>query len=519
MSGVHGFRALGHLRLPTREQLAAYASRQQLEIGADEVDGYLAGIASSLELFDALEELPEPRVPLKHLHRDPGWTPTAAEDPYNAVIRFCEVRGAPDGPLAGRRLGVKDCIAVAGVPMTNGGRRLPAAVPTEDAVVIERLLDAGVVITAKTNLEDMGLGLGEGSAFGASRNPRNPRFSTGGSSSGSGAAVASGLVDIALGADEAGSVRIPSAWCGLVGMKATHGLVPSYGMTYMDHSIDHIGPMTTTVAENALMLELMAGSDWRDPQWVRATPAPGDYTSAVALGIEGMRIGIVTESLEPSGATADTIDAFERATKLLTSLGATVVPVEVPLWTSSPIILIGVLNFGLAAMAASFGQGYGHLGRIDTNVLAATAAQFRCGGRDLPLTLRTMLLTVEHLRSAYQGVHFGLAQNLRLELRRQVDSLFEDVDVLITPTTPTGPFELSEAVLGDAGVVAHQGISGLLNTCPLDLTGHPALSIPSGIGEHGLPTALQVIGPPFGEAGVYQAAFAFERAVGPLPPM
>jgi Asp-tRNA(Asn)/Glu-tRNA(Gln) amidotransferase A subunit family amidase len=165
------------------------------------------------------------------------------------VIRFCEVRGALDGPLAGRRLSVKDCIAVAGVQMTNGVRRLPAAVPTEDAVVIERLLDAGVVITAKTNLEDMGLGLGEGSAFGASRNPRNPRFSTGGSSSGSGAAVASGLVDIALGADEAGSVRIPSAWCGLVGMKATHGLVPSYGMTYMDHTIDHIGPMTTTVAD------------------------------------------------------------------------------------------------------------------------------------------------------------------------------------------------------------------------------------------------------------------------------
>ena len=204
---------------------------------------------------------------------------------------------------------------------------------------------------------------------------------------------------------------------------------------------------------------------------------------------------------------------------MLTSLGATVVPVEVPLWTSSPVILIGVLNFGLAAMAASFGQGYGHLGRIDTNVLAATAAQFRCGGRDLPLILRNMLLTVEHLRSAYHGVHFGLAQNLRLELRRQVDTLFADVDLLITPTTPTGPFELSDEVLGDAGVAAHQGNGGLLNTCPLDLTGHPALSIPSGIGEHDLPTALQIIGPTFGEARVYQAAFAFERATGPLPPI
>jgi amidase len=517
VSGVHGFRALGQLRAPTREQLTAYASRQQLEVADAEIDGYIAAIAGGLALYDALEELPEPRVPLKHTSRDPGWTPTADEDPHNAVIRFCEVRGAAEGPLAGRRLGVKDCIAVAGVPMTAGGRRLPAAVPIEDAVVVERLLDAGVVITAKTNLEDMGLGLGEGSAFGASRNPRNPRYSTGGSSSGSGAAVASGLVDIALGADEGGSVRIPSAWCGLVGMKATHGLVPSYGMTYMDHTIDHIGPMTTSVAENALMLEIMAGSDWRDPQWLRADPVAGDYTGTAGAGIEGLRIGIITESLEPSGATPDVVDAFDRAAKVLTSLGATVVPVSVPLWTSSATILMGALSFGLTAMANSFGQGYGHLGRIDTHLLAASAAQFRNGNRDLPLMLRTNMLTVEHLRSAYQGVHFGLAQNLRLELRRQVDALFADVDLLITPTTPTGPFELSDEILGDAGVGAHQGIGGVLNTCPLDLTGHPALSVPSGIGEHDLPTALQIIGPGFGEALIYQAAFAFEDAVGPLP--
>jgi amidase len=127
------------------------------------------------------------------------------------------------------------------------------------------------------------------------------------------------------------------------------------------------------------------------------------------------------------------------------------------------------------------------------------------------------MLTVGHLRSAYQGVHFGLAQNLRIELRRQVDALFEDVDLLVTPTTPAPPFELSEEKLGDAGVAQHQGMSGVLNTCPLDLTGHPALTVPSGIGEHDLPTALQIIGPRFGEEAVYQAGFAFEEAVGPLP--
>jgi amidase len=144
--------------------------------------------------------------------RDPGRPPREGEDPYNAFIRFCEVRGTDSGPLHGKTLAVKDCIAVAGVPTTNGGRRTPAIVPTEDALVVERLLDDGVTIIGKTNLDDLALGYGEGSAFGAARNPLNPKRSTGGSSSGSAAAVAAGQADLAIGADEGGSVRIPSAW-------------------------------------------------------------------------------------------------------------------------------------------------------------------------------------------------------------------------------------------------------------------------------------------------------------------
>src|SRR6202046_2744873 len=284
-------RAIGYLRPPSREQVVEYASRHHLSLDGAEADQMVAAITASLEMYTRVEELDEPSVPLRHPYRDPGRTPRSGEDPYNAFIRFCEVRGAKDGPLAGKTVGVKDCIAVAGVPTTNGGRRTPAVVPTEDAVVVERVLDAGATITGKTNLEDLALGLGEGSAFGASRNPVNPAFATGGSSSGSGAAVAAGLVDMALGADEGGSVRIPAAWGGLVGMKATHGLVPSYGLTYMDHTIDHIGPMTKTVADNALMLEVMAGSDWRDPQWVRTEPTAGAYTAAAGQGVGGPRLG------------------------------------------------------------------------------------------------------------------------------------------------------------------------------------------------------------------------------------
>lgn len=510
-------RVFGHLRPPTPEQLATYAGRLGMNPTAAELATWGAAVAASLEGIDRIEELDQPSVPLRHRHRDPGRPPRAGEDPYNAVIRFCEVRGAGEGPLAGRTLGVKDCISVAGVPTSNGGRRLPSYVPTEDAVVVERLLDAGATITAKLNLEDLGMGLGEGSAFGASRNPLDPRFSTGGSSSGSGAAVASGLVDLALGADEAGSVRIPAAWRGLVGMKATHGLVPSHGMSTMDHTIDHIGPMTRTVADNALMLEAMAGADWRDAQWVRADPRPGSYAAQAGAGVEGMRIGIVGEALGPVGCTDDVLEAFAGAQETLADLGATFVPVSVPLWPEAWPIESATLGFGLWAMFQSGGAGYGHLGRLDPEAVAIARAQAISGADHLPPLLQTMLLLVEHLREAYLGVHFAKGQNLRLELRRQVSELFRDVDLLVTPTIPSVPFALLEGRSSAAEVVDHMGLSATSNTAPLDLSGHPALTLPCGTGEHGLPVGLQLVGAHFAEETVYRAAFAFEAAHAPLP--
>jgi amidase len=316
-------------------------------------------------------------------------------------------------------------------------RRTPAVVPTEDAVVVERLLGAGAVITGKTNLDD--LAFGGGSAFGGCRNPRNPNYSTGGSSSGSGAAVAAGMVDLALGGDEGGSIRIPSAWCGLVGMNATHGLVPSYGMAYMDHTIDHIGPMTQTVTDNARMLEVIAGSDWRDPQWVRATPSPGQYLGAAKAGVSGLRIGVVPEALEPSGCTPDVLAAFEKSLSVLSRLGANIVEdPSIPLWTEAPHIGFAVLALGLYGMAVTHGVGFGHLGRVDPVVTAAWAAQTRLQGDDLPPLIKSTLVLTEYMLDHYQAVPFARAQNLRLELKRQVMAALAGVDVLVTPDDGPG---------------------------------------------------------------------------------
>jgi amidase len=325
------------------------------------------------------------------------------------------------------------------------------------------------------------------------------------------------MVDMALGADEGGSVRIPSAWCGLVGMKATHGLVPSYGLTYMDHTIDHIGPMTTTVEDNALMLEVMAGADWRDPQWVRASPSPGEYRSAAGLGLSGLRVGVIPEALEPSGCTADVLAAFEKALSILSGLGAGIIEdASVPLWTDARYIGLSALGLGLYGMAISHGIGFGHLGRVDPAVTAAWAAQTLLQGDDLPPMLKSTLITTEYVLEHYQGVPFAKAQNLRLALRRQVMTALDDVDVLVTPTTAAVAFELLDrrAQPGEMATRMQSAIGAVSNTMQLDLTGHPALTVPSGTGEHDLPLGLQIVAPHFAEDRCYQVGFAFESAFG-----
>jgi amidase len=484
---------------PSIEQVNRYAECQQLALDED-IAGRRERILAFLDEFRRLDDLQPPPVRLRHPRRHAGHVPTASEDPNNAVIRFCNVDGAATGPLAGTRIGVKDNIAVAGVPMTDGEPNRDPVVPTEDAVVVERLLDAGAAIVAKTNID---------AAFGATTNPRGPRYDAGGSSSGSAAAVAGGLIDAALGVDQGGSIRIPAAWCGIVGMKATHGLVPSYGLTYWDHTLDHIGPMTSTVAANAAVLQVIAGGDWRDPQWVRDLPHVGDYDAAARLGVAGLRVGSIAEAVSPSSCSADAVERFEEAESILKGLGVEMVRVSVPLWSEAFSIWLAAVTFGLAGMAESFGGGFGHLGRINVDRFRETGRRYWSGQRLLQFGGDVLPLVFEHLRRGpYFGSHFALAHNLRLELRRQIDAHLEDVDLLATPTTPTGPPRIGEPPPSDPDLRVQ--FSQMLNTCPLNLTGHPALTVPSGVAENDLPTGLQIIGRRFEEHTVYRAAFAVE---------
>ncbi|GHF79382.1 amidase [Amycolatopsis bartoniae] len=484
------------MRPPGPDEVVRYANRLRVRVACDEVAAYREAVTAHLALFDRLGEFPRTTTALRHPARSPGERSTS--DPFGAIARWCEVAGDPGGPLSGMTLGVKDSIAVAGVPVTDGSDRLPCPVPLEDAVVVERALAAGAHLVAKTSLADLSMGLG------TVRNPHDTRFSAGGSSSGSAAAVAGGLVDLALGADQGGSIRVPAAWCGIVGMKPTFGLVPAHGLTHLEHSLDHIGPMTTTVADNALLLQVIAGGDWRDPA-TDPDRTPEHYPDAAGEGIEGLRIGVVEEAL--AHCTPDMLEAFERARQVLAGAGAKLVPVSVPLWPAASVVVRVLTTFSFAATAATGGHTPGDLARVDVNAVATAGVHYGDGMGQLPFVLRARLLALEHVRETNRGVHLAHARNLRLDLRRQLDRTLADVDLLITPTTPAGPVLLAQEPAAD---VAY-------NTSPFNLSGHPALTVPAGPGDSGLPAGLQIAGRRFDERTVYRAGFAFEAAAEAVP--
>ena len=268
------------------------AASEYMRLTEEETVDLATLIDSILRQIERLDDLSIPELEVKYRDRDKGYRPTAEEDPYNAFIRKCRVEGAPRGKLTGKTVGLKDNIRLAGIPMTNASRLMHEYVPSIDATVAERLLDAGATIVGKLNMDNFSMGgTSETSDFGAPRNPHNSNYSTGGSSGGSGAALAAGLVDIAIGVDEGGSARIPASWCGVVCMKATHGLVPSFGITYLDHTIDFVCPMAASVEDVALALEAIAGNDPKDPQWVRGSIPTDEYSKALNDSISGFTGG------------------------------------------------------------------------------------------------------------------------------------------------------------------------------------------------------------------------------------
>jgi amidase len=449
-----------------------------------------------------------------------GRTSTLADresDPLNAVRRWCDVPGAATGPLAGVRIGIKESISLAGIPMSCGSRFLGELVPTEDARVVERILAAGGRIVATLNMDALGFsGGGESSAHGPLRNPYNQNLSAGGSSGGPAAALSYHAIDITLGCDQGGSIRAPAAWCGVLGLKPTHGLVPYTGIVGIDQTFDHVGPLGVRTADVARLLQVVAGADPDDPRQ-RHSHVPADYVTAVDTAPEdlaGFRVGLVAEGFDPPGGTTNEIaHAVAAAVDRIQKLGATVEEVSVPAHAKAGSIAFWGFVEGMTALIAGGGNGYHWPGRYWPELAAAVAHAFEARADSLPMQVKAALMLGSHVAPLH-GEMYARAQNLRPWLRRSYDAALERCDVLLMPTTPCMPFRLDDDISLAERVL--RGWTVLTHTVPTDMTGHPALSVPAASSD-GLPVGVMLIGRHFDEQRLLSIARTYEQAVGWSP--
>ena len=504
-------RPSGHIRRPSVDEIRSLAAREYINLSQQEAADLGSLLEGMLVDVERLDDLPVAGLRVRYGDRESGYRPSPEEDPCNAFIRKCRVKGAPEGKLAGKTVGLKDNIRVAGVPLTNGSRLLAEYVPRVDATVTERLLDAGATIVGKLNMDSFGMGgTNETSDFGPVRNPHNMEYSAGGSSGGSGAALAAGEVDIALGVDEGGSARIPASWCGVVGIKPTHGLVPAFGLSYLDHTLDEVCPMAKSVREVALTLEAIAGEDPRDPQWVRGPIRVENYSKALQEDVSGLRLGVIKESMEWDQSEPDVGQAVWKAAGKLRAYGASVEEVSIPWWKDAWPVLLSIIGHSLSAMVESNLEGYWRGGMCDPDWQEAFGKARRAGSDGFPPLLKVWMVMGKYLRREYRSVYFSKAQNLRHTMIRKLDDVFEAYDVLATPTTPLKAIRLARS--SRTGSWEGRGsIEMNRNTCPLNVTGFPALSVPCGFGDNGLPIGLQLISRRFHESVLFRVASQVER--------
>jgi len=419
----------------------------------------------------------------------------------NAYITEARIEGG-DGPLASKTVAVKDNISTEGVRTTCGSAMLAEYVPPYDATAVERLLDAGATIPGKTNMDEFGMGTTtETSAFGPVENPAAPGHVPGGSSGGSAAVVASGAADLALGTDTGGSVRCPAAFCGVVGIKPTYGLVSRYGLIAYANSLEQIGPIAPSVAEAAELLEVIAGPDDRDATTHDARDHGTDYEFGAAADgdVEGMEIGVPTELLD--GADEAVVDQFWAAIDELEAEGASYHEISLPsLEHAVEAYYVIAMSEASSNLARFDGVRYGTSGGYDGNWNETFARSREEGfGEEVK---RRILLGTYALSAGYHDKYYKKAQDARAWVQGDFDAAFEDADVLASPTMPITPFEMGESLddplkmyLADA------------NTTPVNLANLPAISVPIGDGS-GLPVGLQLVGPAFGEKQIIRAGSA-----------
>ncbi|XP_045166550.1 amidase-like [Mercenaria mercenaria] len=483
------------------------------ELGLHCKDGELEHLQEHMEetlagSYQIVNDLVAPTLPVKY-PRVPGYRPEPEDNQCNAWYWKCNIEGAPEGKLKGKTFGIKDNTCVAGVPMMNGSKIMEGFVPDIDATIVTRILDAGGRILGKTNCEHMCF---SGSSWtndtGPTLNPHDKSRSTGGSSGGSAAAVYNGDVDMAVGGDQGGSIRIPASWCGIVGHKPTWGLVPYTGALPIEITCDHLGPMARNVRDCALLLEVIAGYDeGRDSRQPRDLEVP-KYTELLDGKLDGWKIGLVTEGF--TGCDSDVQSVVREAAQQLIKAGAQVEDVSVPMHTHGVAIWSPICTEGAyQCMVRGVGAGYHYKGYYGESIMTKLSHGYKMEAKQLSEPMKLVCMFGKYIEKVYGNRFYGRAQNLNMKLTKAYDEALSKYDVLVMPTLPyKAPLlpkkdcTLPERLKNALGM--------LKNTAPFDSTGHPALTLNAGKSE-GLPIGMMIVGKQFEDAKVLQAAFAFEQ--------
>jgi len=425
-------------------------------------------------------------------------SPPPPLDPLNIFLHIAETKSE-------RTIAIKDNIVTTDMPTTCASRILSNFLSPFDATVVARLRAAGIAIAGKTNLDEFAMGSStEHSAFGPTRNPWDPTRVAGGSSGGSAAAVAAGMVPAALGSETGGSVRQPAAFCGVVGLKPTYGRVSRWGLVAFASGLDQIGIVTKKVSECAELLGIIAGKDPMDSTSSRQPV--DDYAADLGAGVRGLRFGVVREAVEQ--LEGEVRANFDEALAVLRGGGAIVEEASVPTLGYAIAIYYIVANAEASANLARFdGVRYGHRS-AHAPTLDALYFNTRGEGFGAEVKRRIMLGTFA-LSSGYYDAYYGRAQSVRARMRHDFGEAFAKFDYLITPTTPEPAFPI--------GAKTEDPLAMYLSdvfTAPANLVGIPAIAVPSGFSKEGLPLSLQIMGPHFNERALFRAAGFFEGETG-----
>jgi amidase len=496
------------IEAPNVKQILEIADGFGLDLTSEDAQSFVGLMAGLKASYDRLDALVEPKLPVLY-PRTPGRQPTLEENPYNAWAVKSEIKGASGGPLAGKRVAIKDNICVAGLPMMNGCRVLEGYVPDVDATVVTRILDRGGTIVGKTVCEDLCFSGGSHTSKPLPvKNPHKPTHSAGGSSSGSAVAVAVGDADMALGGDQGGSIRMPACWCGVYGLKPTHGLVPYTGVFPIELTLDHCGPLAKTVENVALLLAAIAGPDGLDPRQI--APRTQEYMKALGQDVAGLKIAAVKEGFGRPESESIVDETVRSGADVFRKLGAQVDEVSIPMHIDGYHIWSAIIVEGSAELMIK-GNGFGSNwdGYYVTSLMDAYARGWRSRPNDMAETVKTVLLFGEYARRFYHGRYYAKAQNLRRDLRSAYDGVLQKYDLMLMPTIPfrATPIPAPNCSREEYVTLA---LNMVTNTAPFDASGHPAISMPCGMAD-GLPIGMMLIGRRYDEATVLRAAASFEH--------